>query len=94
MLDLQQAHKSSVPIAGLKPYTGHMGAASDIAEIIFGLKAVSASMVPATLNFATPENEFAELKISGQHQISSKSSFMSISYGLGGQSSSVVVSAS
>jgi 3-oxoacyl-[acyl-carrier-protein] synthase II len=91
MLDLQQSQKSSAPIVGLKPYTGHMGAASDIAEIVLGLKSVTEGLVPATLNFATAEKEFYELKISGQSQISGKNAFMSVSYGLGGQSSSVVV---
>lgn len=84
--------ETDVPVCGLKPYTGHMGAASDIAEIIFGIKAVKEKVVPATLNFHKTEKEFSGLRISGSQQECRKSSFLSVSYGIGGQSSSVVVS--
>jgi len=82
---------SEVPICGMKPYTGHLGAASDIAEVIFGLKGVKESIVPATLNFEEAEREFSELRISNTHQICEKRSFLSIIYGIGGQSLTVVV---
>jgi len=82
-----------VPVCGLKPYTGHMGAASDIAEIILGIKAVKDKVVPATLNFDKSEKEFSGLRISGSPQECCDGSFLSVSYGIGGQSSSVVVSA-
>ncbi len=83
--------KDSVPICGLKPYTGHMGAASDIAEVIIGIIAAKDKQVPATLNFSAAEKEFSGLKISGSSQTSEKNHFISISYGIGGQSSSVLV---
>ncbi|UCD35036.1 MAG: hypothetical protein JSU90_12220, partial [Nitrospiraceae bacterium] len=79
------------PVCGLKPYTGHMGAASDIAEIIFGIHAVKEQMVPATLNFRETEKEFSSLKISASLEPCTGSRFLSISYGVGGQSSSVIV---
>lgn len=82
---------STIPISGMKPYTGHLAAASDIAEVILGLKALQHTMVPATLNYAQSENEFSELMISGSHQHSDKDCFLSVSYGIGGQSSCVVV---
>ncbi len=85
--------ETDVPVCGLKPYTGHMGAASDIAEIIFGVKAVKERVVPATLNFDKAEKEFSGLRISGSQQKCNSSSFLSVSYGIGGQSSSVVISA-
>jgi 3-oxoacyl-[acyl-carrier-protein] synthase II len=88
---LFEDHKSDVPLCGLKPYTGHMGAASDITEIIFGINAAADRMVPATLNFQQTEKEFSDLKISGSHQACEKNKFLSISYGVGGQSSSVIV---
>jgi len=83
--------RSSAPVCGMKPYTGHMGAASDIAEVILGMKAIKEGMVPTTLNFEETEDEFAGLSISGSHQICEKDMFLSTSYGLGGQSSSVLV---
>jgi len=85
---------ANIPVSGLKPYTGHMGAASDIAEVIIGIKAVGAKTVPATLNFEKTEKEFVDLKISGSSQPCEKNRFLSVSYGVGGQSSSVIVEVS
>lgn len=81
----------SVPLCGLKPYTGHMGAASDLAEVIFGINAVRDKTVPATLNFSAAEKAFSDLMISGSPQPCNNNNFLSISYGVGGQSSSVIV---
>jgi 3-oxoacyl-[acyl-carrier-protein] synthase II len=92
LLDLLDTMKHEIPICGLKPYTGHMGAASDIAEVILGIKSVVNRTVPATLNFQGTEEKFSGLRISGKQQECSKKSFVSVSYGIGGQSSSVVVS--
>lgn len=82
---------SNVPVCGMKPYTGHMGAASDITEVIFGMNAVKNGAVPPTLNFRRTEKEFADMKISNAPQTCSRNMFLSISYGVGGQSSSVIV---
>jgi 3-oxoacyl-[acyl-carrier-protein] synthase II len=80
-----------VPLTGLKPYTGHLGAASDIAEIILAIEATREQTVPATLNFRESEAQFRELSISGSHQPCKGDTFLSVSYGIGGQSSSVVI---
>jgi 3-oxoacyl-[acyl-carrier-protein] synthase II len=85
-----EENKVSIPVSGMKAYTGHLGAASDIAEVIMGTSAVREKMVPATLNFSEPDKSFPDLKISGSHQASDKKCFLSTSYGVGGQSSSVV----
>lgn len=92
LLDLLGPDSSRLPICGLKPYTGHMGAASDISEVIIGIKSARDGMVPATLNFHETEYAFRDLSISGTHQQCDKDCFLSYSYGMGGQSSSVVVS--
>jgi 3-oxoacyl-[acyl-carrier-protein] synthase II len=84
---------AEVPLCGLKGYTGHMGAASDVGEIIVGLDAISNKTVPATLNFASADSEFSDMKISASTQPCEGGSFMSISYGVGGQASAVVVEA-
>jgi 3-oxoacyl-[acyl-carrier-protein] synthase II len=89
--DVLGENRPDVPLSGLKPYTGHMGAASDIAEIIFGIHAVKDGQVPATLNFQETEKEFRGLNISGSGQPCNRQHFISTSYGVGGQSSSVVV---
>ena len=82
--------KAAAPVSAMKAYTGHLGAASDIAEVILGIAALGERFVPATLNFAEPDRALPPLDISGVHRSSAKKSFLSISYGVGGQSSSVV----
>ncbi|MBI5664170.1 MAG: hypothetical protein HZC49_03625 [Nitrospirae bacterium] len=91
LMDIFNEQKADAPVCGLKPYTGHIGAASDIAEIIFGIKAVKEKTVPATLNFHAAEKRFSDLKISASTRQCDKDSFLSISYGVGGQSSTVIV---
>jgi len=91
MSNILEGHIGDVPICGLKPYTGHLGATSDLAEVIFGLLGVREGLVPATPNFKKTENEFAGLRISNAHQSCTQKHFLSISYGLGGQSTAVVV---
>lgn len=81
----------AVPLCALKPYTGHMGAASDVAEVIVSIEAARRGFVPATLNFGAADRPFSELRISGSHVKSAGRSFLSLTYGLGGQSSAVVV---
>ncbi len=83
--------KNSVPICALKPYTGHMGAASDIAEVILGAMAINAGIVPATPNFSATEPEFEELRISASIQKAEAKHFLSVSYGIIGQSSCILV---
>jgi 3-oxoacyl-(acyl-carrier-protein) synthase len=78
-------------MTGMKAYTGHLGAASDIAEIIFGVLSLKRNIVPATLNFSETDREFSDLRISSLHQLCGRDLFLSASYGVGGQSSSVVV---
>jgi 3-oxoacyl-(acyl-carrier-protein) synthase len=85
--------RPDIPVCGLKPYTGHLGAASDIAEIILGIKSAKESMVPATLNFAQAERDYRDLKISGSHQPCQGSCVLTVSYGAGGQSCASVVQA-
>lgn len=89
--DILDRDNPGMPICGMKPYTGHLGAASDIAEVIFGITAITDKILPATLNFTEVEKEFADLRISGSHQRIEKDHFLSVSYGICGQSSSVVV---
>ncbi len=80
-----------IPICGMKSYTGHLGAASDVAEVILGIKSTADRMVPATLNFEEADPDFTDLRIKGTPQYCDRHHFLSVSYGMGGQSSSVVV---
>jgi len=92
LLDVIEQGRTSVAVCGLKPYTGHMGAASDLAEIILSVKAMEHATVPATLNFGEAEKAFSRLHISNEHGPCTERNFLSLSYGIGGQSSAIVVS--
>jgi 3-oxoacyl-[acyl-carrier-protein] synthase II len=85
--------RADVPVCALKPCTGHMGAASDLAEVILGVRAAAAGIVPATLHFGAADPEFGDLRISARPQACVRPRLLSVSYGLGGQSSAVAVEA-
>jgi 3-oxoacyl-[acyl-carrier-protein] synthase II len=89
--DILGVRSPYIPLCGLKPYTGHLAAASDLAEIILGIRALSSGMVPGTLNFVEADEEFRDLNISGVHQACRGRHFLTTSYGTGGQSSAVIV---
>ncbi len=89
--DILGTRKSEVPLCGIKPYTGHMGAASDLPEVILVVRAIDENTVPATLNFRNTENQFSGLTVLTSHGSGDKDLFLSFSYGIGGHSSSVVV---
>ncbi len=89
--DIWSDRSPEIPVSGMKAYTGHLGAASDLAEVIFGISSMADKMIPATLNFKGTDPEFADLQITGTHQPCRKDHFVSVSYGIGGQSSSVII---
>jgi len=82
-----------VPVCGVKPYTGHMGAASDVAELVLGVRAAASHTVPSTPNFEAAEPRFAGLSITRVQQRCAQARFVSLSYGFGGQASALVASA-
>ncbi len=91
IVEVLGAQKGRVPVCALKPYTGHMGAASDICEVILGIKAINEAIVPGTLNFSKTEAAFEEMSISSSTQETMGNSFLSVSYGIIGQASCVLV---
>lgn len=82
------------PVCALKPYTGHMGAASDIAEVVLGILGASRGIVPGTPNFEVGDAGAGGLSISAEPQRCTEPRFLSVSYGLGGQSAAAVISVS
>jgi 3-oxoacyl-[acyl-carrier-protein] synthase II len=84
---------SAVPICALKPYTGHMGAASDVAEVALGIIAASRHVAPGTPNFVGAEPPFAGLRIAASPQPCTRPLLLAASYGVGGQASALVVEA-
>lgn len=81
----------SVPVCALKAYTGHMGAASDLGEVILGVRAIREGIVPGTLNFSRHEAGCEDLQISAEARTIGRKSFLSVSYGIIGQQSGVLV---
>jgi len=90
--EILKTERPSVPVCGLKPYTGHMGAASDVAEIALGLTALGKGLVPATLNFRRADKGFEDIDVVADHRPTTGRYFLSMSQGFGGQSLAVVVS--
>jgi 3-oxoacyl-[acyl-carrier-protein] synthase II len=82
---------NSIPVCALKAYTGHMGAASDICELILGIAAINEGIVPGTLNFSKTDAAFEGMGISASTREARGRSFLSVSYGVIGQCSSVLV---
>lgn len=82
-----------IPLAGWKPYTGHMGSASDIGELILGLCALDEDVLPPTPGFERSDREFTELNIPSAECRVGGRAFLSLSHGLGGQSSATLISA-
>jgi 3-oxoacyl-[acyl-carrier-protein] synthase II len=91
--ELSERTRATIPISGIKPYTGHMGAASDLTEIALALIALENGLAPATLNFETADAEFKDVDIVAQHRRVAGRHALSMSQGLGGQSIAAVVSA-
>lgn len=86
------SNQAVVPVSGFKPYTGHMGAASDIGEIALGLAALRNGLIPATLNFEGAERGLERLQVVSDHRPTGGTRFLSLSQGFGGQSHAVVIS--
>jgi 3-oxoacyl-[acyl-carrier-protein] synthase II len=90
--ELLDGDRAATPILGLKPYTGHMGAASDLAEIALALTALGHELAPATPNFETADSGFERLDVVAEHRRISGRHVLALTHGLGGQSQAIVVS--
>jgi 3-oxoacyl-[acyl-carrier-protein] synthase II len=89
---LLDADRTSTPISGMKPYTGHMGAASDLAEIALALTALGHGLAPATPNFRATDNGFEGVDVIAEHRRVTGRHVLSMTYGLGGQSLAIIAS--
>jgi 3-oxoacyl-[acyl-carrier-protein] synthase II len=90
---LREETDIDAPLCALKPHTGHMGAASDLHELVIGLEGLRRATAPGTLNFASADPDLAESVIPSAPAPCTGRRFLSVSYGLGGQSAAVVVRA-
>ncbi len=93
LVSLTESISTSIPVSAMKAQTGHMGAASDIAEIVFGLRSAAESVAPGTGHFKSAEEAYASLSISAQPQplVNPGGRFLSTSMGVGGQISIIAV---
>lgn len=79
-------YNTEIPLCALKSYTGHMGACSDLSDIIMSLQFINQNTIPKTLNFDEAEAEFSRLPITKKHSYTNKNVFITVSNGLGSQS--------
>ncbi len=93
LLDCCADAKDAIPLAGWKPYTGHMGSASDLAEIVLGLYALKEGRLPPTPGLGLKEDAFEALHIPTEECAVTGGAFLSLSHGIGGQSSAVITAA-
>jgi len=89
---LLDGDRAATPISGMKPYTGHMGAASDLAEIAFALTALGHGLAPATPNFRATDKEFEGVDVIAEHRPVTGRHVLSMTEGFGGQSLAIVIS--
>ena len=85
--------RAATAIVGMKPYTGHMGAASDLAEIAFAVTALGHELAPATPNFRTTESDLDGVDVVDDHRKVTGRHVVTLTHGLGGQCLAIVVSA-
>ena len=85
--------KGAIPLAGWKPYTGHMGSASDLSEMILGLSALKDGRLPPTPGLEQKDDAFEALHIPTEECAVAGAAFLSLSHGIGGQSSATIVAA-
>lgn len=93
LLEYGNIAKDPLPLAGWKSYMGHMGSASDLAEIVLGLCALKDGRLPPTPGFELQDDAFEALYIPTEECAVAGAAFLSLSHGIGGQSSATIVAA-
>ena len=85
----------ATPVCGLRTYTGHMGAASDLADVVLAVSSIRNGFIPATLNHDSAEKDFLYLRISGEQQTVPKHTGLCLvtSYGMTNHVGSAIFSA-
>lgn len=91
LVDVLGERAPVVPIAALKPFTGHMGAASDVAEVVLGIHCLRARRAPGIPGFHRAPRGCGALALSAAPRPVPLPRLLSVSCGLGGQVSAVVV---
>jgi len=80
-----------IPISSIKPMIGHLGAASGAAELIGSVLASYKGIVPPTINYDTPDPDCNLDYVPNTARKAVIDFAMSINYGIGGQSTALIV---
>jgi 3-oxoacyl-[acyl-carrier-protein] synthase II len=81
-----------VPVTALKSYFGNLGQGSGMVELAVSVMALEKGLVPATLNYETPDPE-CPVNVATETVATEKRSFMKLSHNAMGQAAAVVVEA-
>jgi len=83
----------NIPISSTKSMTGHLLGASGAVEAVFSIMAMREGVVPATINYETPDPECDLDYIPNQKRDLKPKHVMSNSFGFGGHNATLVFSA-
>ncbi len=81
-----------VPISSTKSMTGHLTGAAGGIEAIFCVKAIQDSVIPATINYTTPDPECDLDYVPNEGRKSELTHVMSNSFGFGGHNACLILS--
>jgi 3-oxoacyl-[acyl-carrier-protein] synthase II len=82
----------SIPISSTKSMTGHLLGASGALEAVFCILAMREGMLPATINYRTPDPECDLDYVPNQPRKASPKHIMSNSFGFGGHNATLIFS--
>jgi len=82
----------SIPISSTKSMTGHLLGASGALEAVFCILAIREGILPATINYQTPDPECDLDYIPNQPRKASPKHVMSNSFGFGGHNATLIFS--
>jgi 3-oxoacyl-[acyl-carrier-protein] synthase II len=86
----EQAYK--IPISSTKSMTGHLLGASGAVEAVFSILAIREGIIPATINYQTPDPECDLDYVPNQPRKADVKHTMSNSFGFGGHNATLVFS--
>jgi 3-oxoacyl-(acyl-carrier-protein) synthase len=86
----EQAYQ--VPVSSTKSMTGHLLGASGALEAIFCTLAIRDGILPATINYHTPDPECDLDYVPNQPRKASPKHVMSNSFGFGGHNATIILS--
>lgn len=86
----EQAYK--IPVSSTKSMTGHLLGASGAVEAVFSILAIREGMIPATINYQTPDPECDLDYVPNQPRKAEINHAMSNSFGFGGHNATLVFS--